>query len=174
MILAPSQNPGRPPLSGKWQYNSDGVVLADESFFGLLEKAKTHLISKLYTADEIGQMILTQERLRCPWLVVEIEGKVTMPKHQFAFRTYVQHIGNVEYLDDDDFQKRAEVCAACHYNEAIDIDDEASRLLYLITRGKKTQRLGYCNFYHQPNAIACMIEKMPKDEGKPGSPCWVV
>jgi len=174
MILAPSQNPGRPPLGGKWQYASDGVTLADESFTGLIEKAKAHLISHLYTVDEIRQMILAQERIRCPWLVVEVDGKIDIPEHQLSFRHYVRTIGTVEYLDDDDFQKRADICAVCPHNVPIKIDEEANRLLYLITRGKKTQRLGYCNWYGVPNAIACMIDKKPVADERPTAPCWVL
>ena len=173
--LAPNPNPGRPPTGGKWQYTTEGITLSADDFPSLAEKAAVILIRRLLTRPEIEQMVLAQEKKRCPWLVSEVAGEIEIPRHQVAFREYVKRLGNSEYLDQNDFEKRAAICRACPHNIPIEIDEEAERLLYLLTRGKDTFGLGWCDFTGQANAVACMVEKrqtLVDDEHGP-KVCWL-
>jgi len=155
-------------------FQSNGVTLHEETFAELVEAAQSFLRTKLYTKAEVEQIVLAQEKERCPWLVREKQGEVSIPKHQAAFREYSRKLGTAEFLDVDDAQKRTAICLGCPKNVVCQIDEEAERLLYLLARGRSANGLGWCVVHGHHNAIACQIDKKATPDEQQPKECWVL
>ena len=171
MNLAPNPDSPRPPPGGKWRYCEDAVNFAADSFSELAIMVKAHFVHKLLTIGEVEQRILTQTKLTAPWLVVTSNSPLPNTSDQIIFRTYIRRLGSREYVDADIAEARFAACLACPFNHPCEIDDEAQRTLFIITRGKALPGLGLCSFFHHHNAIACIVEDKPEQSDIPAL-CW--
>ena len=168
-MLVLNSNPRKPPKGGVFTYSDAGLSFGDKDFDKLILAVAFHEAYKLLTVAEVTQKVLAYLAIHDPEQVVVTQNPDKVPEGQIQLRDWLATLDaeKMEYRENADYLERREVCLACQFNDVVELDAEAKRKLYLLSRGYVDDRLGICRKHGHHNALACWLNMPHKAE-----PAW--